>query len=76
MEENFFMKFAETIELEDISILTRETVFRDLEEWNSLAFLSVIAMVDEDYDVIIEGNDFKQLITLGDLIDEIQKRKN
>lgn len=76
MEENFFMKFAETIELEDSSILTRETVFRDLEEWNSLAFLSVIAMVDEDYDVIIEGNDFKQLITLGDLIDEIQKRKN
>lgn len=76
MEEIFFKKFAETIELEDSSILMRETVFRELEEWNSLAFLSIIAMVDEDYDVIIEGNDFKQLITLGDLIDEIQKRKN
>ena len=69
-------QFAEAIDLMDVTKLKRETVFRELEEWNSLAFLSVIAFIDEEYDVIIEGNDFKNLITIGEIIDEIEKRKN
>ena len=76
MEEKFMEQFAEAIELMDSKKLKRETVFRELEEWNSLAFLSVIAFIDEEYDVIIEGNDFKNLITIGEVIDEIEKRKN
>ena len=75
MEENFFKQFAETIEMDDSSSLSRETIFRELDEWDSLAFLSVIALIDEEYEVIIEGNDFKKLITIGDLIDEIERRK-
>lgn len=76
MEEKFMEQFAEAIDLMDVTKLKRETVFRELEEWNSLAFLSVIAFIDEEYDVIIEGNDFKNLITIGEVIDEIEKRKN
>lgn len=75
MEEKFFKQFAESVEMDDSSSLSRETIFRELEEWNSLAFLSVIAFIDEEYDVIIEGNDFKSLITIGDLMDEIERRK-
>lgn len=75
MEEKFMEQFAEAIELIDSNILKRETVFRELEEWDSLAFLSVIAFIDEEYDVIIEGNDFKNLTTIGEVIDEIEKRK-
>ena len=76
MEEKFIELFAENVEVEDTSTLNRETVFRDLEEWDSLAFLSVIAFIDEEYDVIIEGNDFEKIKTIGELIDEIEKRKN
>ena len=76
MEEKFMEQFAEAIDLMDVSKLKRETVFRELDEWNSLAFLSVIAFIDEEYDVIIEGNDFKNLITIGEIMDEIEKRKN
>ena len=75
MEEKFMEQFAEAIDLMDSSILKRETIFRELEEWDSLAFLSVIAFIDEEYDVIIEGIDFKNLITIGEVIDEIEKRK-
>ncbi len=74
METKFINLFAEVLELEGDHGLTSTTIFRDLEEWDSLAYLSVIAMIDEEYDVIIEGNDFKKLIILGDLINEIQKR--
>ena len=74
MTEKFIELFKETLEIED-DILQTDTKFRELEQWDSLAFLSVIAMIDEEYDVIIEGNDFKKLITIGDVIEEIGKRK-
>ena len=74
MEERFIELFKETLEIEENNV-SRDTVFRDLDKWDSMAFLSVIAMIDEEYDVVIEGNDFKELKTIGDLIDEIGKRK-
>lgn len=74
MEERFIELFKETLEIETDTVKP-ETVFRDLEQWDSLAFLSVIAFIDEEYDVVIEGNDFKKLITISDLIEEVKKRK-
>lgn len=74
METKFINLFAEVLELEGEHGLIDATIFRDLEEWDSLAYLSVIAMIDEEYDIVIEGNDFKKLITIGDLTSEIQKR--
>lgn len=75
MEERFIELFAETLEIDGDHQLTKETVFRNLEQWDSLAFLSVIAMIDEEWDVVIEGNDFQKLKTLGDVIAEIDRRK-
>lgn len=74
MEEKFIELFKNTLEIEEanISLLTK---FRDLEKWDSLSFLSILAMIDEEYDVIIEGNDFRRLVTVGDLINEIKKSK-
>lgn len=74
MEERFIELFKENLEIEENNI-TRDTIFRDLDQWDSMAFLSIIAMIDEEYDVVIEGNEFKELKTIGDLIDEIEKRK-
>lgn len=75
MEEKFINLFKETLEINDHDI-TMSTKFRDLENWDSLSFLSVLAMIDEEYDVVIEGNDFRRLVTIEDLINEIKKRKD
>lgn len=75
MEEKFIELFKETLEIEDGEV-TLDTVFRDLDKWDSLAFLSVIAMIDEEYDLVIEGNDFRELKTISDLVEEIKKRKS
>ena len=72
MEEKFIGLFKETLELEDTEI-KMSTVFRDLENWDSLTFLSVLAMIDEEYDVVIAGNNFRELVTIEDLINEIKK---
>lgn len=74
MEEKFIALFKETLEAEDKEInLTDE--FRQYEEWDSLAYLSVIAMIDEEFEVQIEGKDFKELKTVGDLIQAIKDRQ-
>jgi acyl carrier protein len=74
MEEKFINLFKETLEISNQN-MTLSTKFRDLENWDSLTFLSVLAMIDEEYDVVIEGNDFRRLMTIEDLINEIKKRK-
>jgi len=71
---SFIEKFAEAIELEDSSVLSGDTVFRTLPEWDSLSYLSVIAMMDEEYDIQIENSDFKQLLTIEDLVNYISNR--
>jgi acyl carrier protein len=75
MEEKFIDLFKETLEIIDQEIKL-DTKFRDLENWDSLSFLSILAMIDEEYDVVIEGNDFRKLVTIKDLINEIKKRKD
>ena len=55
--------------------MTAETEFRNLDEWDSVAYLSVIAMIDEEYDMQIEMPTFKTLRTLGDIAEYIEKSK-
>lgn len=76
MENHIFLKnFAEAVELESTKSLSINTVFRELKEWNSLAYLSVIAMLDEEYDIQIESAEFRQLKTIGDIINYINNHK-
>lgn len=75
MELNEFVAhFAEQFDETDASVFTPETRFRDLEEWSSIIGLSVIAMVDEEYDVALKGADMKAANTIGELY-EIVKNK-
>jgi len=74
MEEQFLQKFKEVLEVTDRN-LSLSDKFRSYEEWDSLAFLSLIAMIDEEYDVIIDGKDFKQLETVEDIIQAVKERK-
>ena len=72
--QEFIEKFAEAIDIETTG-LTAETEFRTLDEWDSIAYISVIAMMDEEYDIQIEMPTFKSLKTLGAIADYIEKNK-
>lgn len=74
MEEKFLPKLKEVLEISDRNLLLTDK-FREYDEWDSLAFLSLIAMIDEEYDVIIDGKDFKQLETVGDIVQAIKERQ-
>ncbi len=73
-EKIFIEKFREILEITDKELLLSDK-FREYEEWSSLVFLTLIAMIDEEFEVIIEGKDFKQLETVGDIIQAIKERQ-
>lgn len=65
--KNFIEHFAEAIDIENVELLTPETEFRELDEWSSLAALSIIAMYDEEYDKTVNGNAIREAETIEDL---------
>jgi len=72
METKFIEAFKEAMEREDEMNLTDE--FRTYPEWDSLAYLSVIAMMDENYGVSIELEEFRKQRTVGELMNEVFRR--
>ena len=75
MELNEFVEnFAEQFDDTDASEIKAETVFKELEEWSSLIALSVIAMVDEEYDVTIKGYDIRNSSTIEDLFNIVKSK--
>lgn len=70
---DFIVKFAEQFEETEPEKITYETRFRDIEEWSSLVHLSIIMMLDREYDVAIDEDDFNKLETVEDIFNYINK---
>jgi len=68
---DFIEKFAEALDIE-VSELSVDTEFRTLDVWDSMVYLSVIAMLDEEYGIQIENAEFKTLKTIQDIINYIE----
>ena len=74
--EQFIEDFENAVEDVDTGSLSAETVFRSLEQWDSLAVLTVIAMVDADYDVRLKAKEFKAVETLVELYALIEAKQS
>jgi acyl carrier protein len=75
MKEKFLTVFKEALQIEGKEIGMGDT-FREYEEWDSLCRLSLIAALDEEFNLQIEDKDFEQLITVGDLLQVVESRTN
>ena len=71
--QEFIDNFAEQFDDTDKAIFSSETKFKELDEWSSLTALSIIAMVDDEYDVIIKGHDIINSETIQDLYEVVEK---
>ena len=72
--KDFIENFANQFEDTEASEFKAETVFRDLDEWSSLIALSIIAMVDEEYGVTLNGDDMKRATTIQDLFNLVKSK--
>ncbi len=74
MKEKFIEDLKDTLEIEDREVNLSDK-FRDYPEWDSLAQLTLIAMLDERYEVAIESEDLANIKTVEDLMLEVEKRR-
>lgn len=65
--DEFIILFAEQFDDINPNDITATTVFHDLDEWTSLVGLSVIAMIDEEFDVAMKGDEMRSAVTVEDL---------
>lgn len=73
--KEFIQNFAEQFDETDASVFTPETVFHDLDEWGSLIGLSIIAMIDDEYDVTIKGDELRAAKTIADVFELVKSKK-
>jgi acyl carrier protein len=61
--------------LDDETItLTRETTAKDVEEWDSLAHISIIVAVEKEFQTRFDLYEIKRLRNVGDMIDLINNQ--
>ena len=72
--DQFIEYFAGLFDETPPETINASTHFKELEEWSSLVALSVIAMVDEEYDVEFRGDDIRDSQTVEELYRAVVKR--
>jgi acyl carrier protein len=59
-------------EIEEIRL---DMVLRDLELWDSLSVISLLAVLDETYGIILEASELVELVTIGDLFSFVEQHR-
>lgn len=72
MEKRFIELMEEALERDSGTVLL-EDEFRKYEEWDSLAHLSIVAMLDQQFNLVIERTQFDNIKTVGQLLSIILK---
>lgn len=75
MDIQDFIKKVEN-EFDDLKpgLLKPESKFAEVLDWNSVNALTIIALVDCEYDVILTAEDFSNSETVQDIFDIIQSK--
>ena len=70
--QEFINHFEDVFDDTDLSTLTPETNFRDLDEWSSMAALATMAMVNNEYDVELTADEMRNNSTFIDLFNVVK----
>ena len=73
---DFIAKVADQFVNTDPSMITSGTNFWELDEWSSFVAISVVAMIEEEYQVSLHAKDVKGAKTIGDLFLIVRSKMN
>ena len=65
MEKKLIEQIAEILEVDTVTL---DDELSSFDEWDSLTVLSIIALVDSDYNKTLSHNQLKQFVIVGDLV--------
>lgn len=72
--KDFIEKFADLFDETDASEIAGDTCFQDLDEWSSLAAMSIIAMAKTVYGKTVTGKEIRSCETVQDLFELIKSK--
>lgn len=72
--KEFIEYFADELDETPIEDLTPDTDFKALDEWSSLVALSIIAMVEDNYEKEVTGEDLRSSTTIQDLFELVKNK--
>ncbi len=74
MLDNIIAIFEEVLERDNGTIKPNDQ-FRDYDEWDSLAYLAVIAAIDDEYEIVIPVADFRACKTIQEVAKYVELHK-
>jgi len=64
----FIKKFKEQFELLDEGeVILSDTVFQEIDGWDSLTALMILEMIDDEFDADISGDELRACVTIENL---------
>jgi acyl carrier protein len=63
------------LEIFEVDSISPDGVLRDLELWDSLSVISLLAVLDETYGINIEATELVDVITVADLFSFVEQRR-
>lgn len=72
--KNFIEVFAGEFDETPAEEFAAATVYKDLDEWNSLSALSIISMIDDEYGKTITGADLRACSTIEELYNLVMSK--
>ena len=70
--EELVLKLAEILEVDELDLSKK---FSDYDEWDSLAGLSILAMLDSDYNTTMSGKDIAAFDSIEAFCKEVLSRQ-
>lgn len=74
IKEKVFEIVAECLE-KNVSDLTMVTDMDEVEEWDSMRNVMILSRLEEEFDIMIPEDDIFDLVTVGAIVEEIEKIK-
>lgn len=72
--KEFVERFAEEFDETPVEEFTPETEFKALDEWSSLSGLSIISMIDEEYEKQVTGAELRSVSTIEELYKLVESK--
>jgi acyl carrier protein len=63
------------LDIFEIDEIDSGVVLRELELWDSLSVISLLAVLDESYGINIEATEIADLVTVADLFTFVEQRR-
>lgn len=72
---NFLKEMHEMLEITSVDSITEETVLKELEEYNSLFVLTIIAFIDDNFSMQLTAEQLLSITNISSLMEKVGMEK-